>query len=108
MNVDDGAEPEDQDVGGANNNSTNNNAYFDASFSIVDVEQLVLMHGLPLLWLLIDSCSTTDIFANASLLSNIHKAAKPIWSAVMLDAYNSHNKVTSAIIPILSGTTPRG
>jgi hypothetical protein len=78
-NVDDGAEPEDQDVGGANNNSTNNNAYFDASFSIVDVEQLVLMHGLPLLWLLIDSCSTTDIFANASLLSNIHKAATPIW-----------------------------
>jgi hypothetical protein len=77
--VDDAAEPEDQDVGGANNNSTNNNAYFDASFSIVDVEQLVLMHGLPLLWLLIDSCSTTDIFANASLLSNIHTATKPIW-----------------------------
>ena len=70
---------DDQDVGGATNNSTNNNAYFDASFNIYNVEQLVLMHGLPLMWLLIDSCSTTDIFANASLLSNIHDAPKPIW-----------------------------
>jgi len=70
---------EDQDVGGATNNSTNNNAYFDASFNIYNVEQLVLMHGLPLMWLLMDSCSTTDIFAMASLLSNTHTAAKPIW-----------------------------
>jgi hypothetical protein len=66
---------DDQDVGGATNNSTNNNTYFNASFNIYNVEQLVLMHGLPLMWLLIDSCSTTNIFANTSILSNIHNAA---------------------------------
>jgi hypothetical protein len=37
------------------------------------------MHGLPLLWLLLDRSSTADIFANADLLTNIHDALNPIW-----------------------------
>jgi hypothetical protein len=31
------------------------------------------------MWLLLDSCSTTDIFSNAALLTNIRKAPNPIW-----------------------------
>ena len=72
----------DQDTSdiGTPNTSNNKTAYFqDASFNICNVEHLVLMHGLPLRWLLIDSCSTTDIFASASLLTNIHVAPQPIW-----------------------------
>ena len=78
-------ETEDQDthaqaVGSATNSSTNNNAYLAApSFNIQCVEQVVLMHDLPRMWLLMDSCSTTDIFANSSLLTNIREAPSPIW-----------------------------
>ena len=70
---------QDQDAGSANDNSTNIDAYPDVSLNISRVEQVVLVHTLPRMWLLIDSCSTTDIFANSSLLTNIHKAPSPIW-----------------------------
>ena len=67
---------EEQDVNSATNSSTNNNAY---SLNIYSVEQVVLMHNLPRMWLLIDSCSTTDIFANKLLLTNVHDVPTPIW-----------------------------
>jgi hypothetical protein len=66
---------EEQELGGTRNGNNNSQPYSDASFNMCTVEQLVvLMHGLPLLWLLLDSCSTADIFANAELLTNIHDA----------------------------------
>jgi hypothetical protein len=67
---------EEQDVNSATNSSTNNYAY---SLNVYSVEQVVLMHNLPRMWLLIDSCSTTDIFANKLLLTNVHDAPTPIW-----------------------------
>ena len=70
---------EEQELGGTRNSNNDSQPYSDASFNICTVEQLVLMHGLPLLWLLLDSCSTADIFANANLLSDIHHAPNPIW-----------------------------
>jgi hypothetical protein len=70
---------ESQDVDGANNNSTSDNAYSEVSLNISSVEQVVLVHTLPRMWLLLDSCSTTDIFSNASLLTNVRKAPTPIW-----------------------------
>jgi hypothetical protein len=73
------ANVEDQEAGSANNNSTDVNAYSEVSFNISSVEQVVLAHTLPRMWLLLDSCSTTDIFANPSLLTNVHKASTPIW-----------------------------
>ena len=73
------ANVEEQDTGSANDNSTNPNAYSDVSFNISSVEQIVLVHTLPRMWLLLDSCSTTDIFANKSLLTNVHKVTTPIW-----------------------------
>jgi hypothetical protein len=73
------ANVEEEDTGSANDNSTNINAYPDVSCNISSVEQVVLVHTLPRMWLLLDSCSTTDIFANLSLLTNVHKVTTPIW-----------------------------
>lgn len=70
---------EDTGTGSANNDSANNDAYSDVSLNISSIEQVVLVHTLRRMWLLIDSCSTTDIFSNASLLTNIHEASSPIW-----------------------------
>jgi len=70
---------EEQEIGGTRNSSNDSQPYTDASFNICTLEQLVLMHGLPSLWLLLDSCSTADIFANADLLTNIQDAPHPIW-----------------------------
>ena len=70
---------ENQDVDGANNVNASDNAYSEVSLNISSVEQVVLVHTLPRMWLLLDSCSTTDIFANAYLLTNIKKAPTPIW-----------------------------
>jgi hypothetical protein len=72
---------EEQELGDSRNSNTDNSrAYSDAYFNSSPVEQLVLLHhGLPLLWLLLDSCSTANIFANADLLTNIHDAPNPIW-----------------------------
>jgi len=61
------------------NDSTSKHVYPDASFSISTVEQLVLVHGLPSLWLLLDRCSTADTFANSDLLNDIHDVPTPIW-----------------------------
>ena len=69
---------EDAELGGNHNDNTKTDAYSEASFSISTVEQLVLLHGLPLLWLLLDSCSTADIFANGNLLTDIHDASNRI------------------------------
>ena len=70
---------EENDKVSANNSSTNNEVYSDASLSIYNVEQIVLLHTLPQMWLLIDSCLTTDIFGNASLLTDLHKVSTLIW-----------------------------
>ena len=80
VNTDDAVQDTTTDVGNTNNSSTTNQTayYDDVSFNIYSTEQIVLLHGLPLHWLLLDSCSTTDIFANASLLSGLHIACTPI------------------------------
>ena len=71
---------EEQEVRHSRNSNTDNSRdYSDASFNTLPVEQLVLLHDLPLLWLLLDSCSTADIFANADLLTDIHDVPNPIW-----------------------------
>jgi hypothetical protein len=70
--------PEDHKVAAINNSHTFNH-YSDVSFSNHHAGQIVLLHGLPSSWLLLDSCSTTDIFANANLLSDIQDAPHPIW-----------------------------
>jgi hypothetical protein len=73
-------EEEQQEIGSSNNsNNANSHAYSDASFNTFAADKLVLLHRLPLLWLLIDSFSTTNIFANAHLLTDIHIATTPIW-----------------------------
>ena len=74
------AADEDSGVGSATNNSTQDDAYLtQSSFNIECIEHLVLRHDLPRMWLLLDSCSTTDIFANASLLRDIQSAPTPVW-----------------------------
>ena len=40
------------------------------------IEKLLLMHSLPCMWLLLDSCSTADIFASRSLLRDVHQASQ--------------------------------
>jgi hypothetical protein len=70
--------PEDHKVAAINNSCTFNH-YSDASFSNHHADQIVLLHGLPSSWLLLDSCSITDIFVKADLLSDIQDASHPIW-----------------------------
>jgi hypothetical protein len=105
VNTDDVAQENTTDVGNTNNSSTNQTAYYDdVSFNIYSTEQIVLLHGLPLRWLLLDSCSATDIFANASLLSGLHIARTPIW--VRCNArFSSRNRATLAITPTQCGIT---
>jgi hypothetical protein len=71
-------EPEDQKITAINNSRTFNH-YAEATFSTDYADQIVLLHGLPSSWLFLDSCSTTDIFADADLLSDIQDAPHPIW-----------------------------
>jgi hypothetical protein len=52
------ADEEEQEVGGTRNSNNNSQPYTNASFNICTLEQLELMHGLPMLWLLLNSCST--------------------------------------------------
>jgi hypothetical protein len=67
VNANDVVQDTTTDVGNTNNSSTNQTAYYDdVFFNIYSTEQIVLLHGLPLRWLLLDSCSTTDIFARLS------------------------------------------
>jgi hypothetical protein len=48
--------------------------------NVCAAENFVLQHGnLPRRWLLLDSCSTTDIVANVELLNDVHQAATPTW-----------------------------
>ena len=52
----------------------------DASFNTCAADQFVLQHNrLPNKWLLLDSCSTTDIVSNIQLLTNVHDAPTPTW-----------------------------
>jgi hypothetical protein len=71
-------EPEDHKLAAINNSHTFFH-YSSASFSTYHADPVVLLHGLPSSWLLLDSCSITDIFANSDLLSDIQDAPQPIW-----------------------------
>lgn len=53
-----------------------------SSFNVCTAENiLVLQHAklVPDRWLLLDSCSTTDIVANRELLQDVKVADRPIW-----------------------------
>jgi hypothetical protein len=69
-----------QEIGRSSNDSTQEHDYYDSSFNMCAAENFVLQHNdLPRRWLLLDSCSTTDIVANVDLLSDVHQAATPTW-----------------------------
>jgi hypothetical protein len=62
-------------IGSATNVSTDKHTYLAASSSSIQcIEKLLLMHSLPCMWLLLDSCFTADIFASRSLLRDVHQS----------------------------------
>jgi hypothetical protein len=67
-------------IGSATKVSTDTHTYLAASLSSIQcIEELLLMHSLPHRWLLVDSCSSADIFASRNLLRDVHPAPQPIW-----------------------------
>lgn len=91
-------EEDEQEIGGQRNNTTKNSAHSystvsttssrtdhpnnHSSFNVCTAENiLVLQHAklVPDRWLLLDSCSTTDIVANRELLQDVKVADRPIW-----------------------------